>query len=91
MFNLSSPSLRALFYALRGGFLVRPLLIVVALGASGAVLSALEESHPALRALVPKVLFPSDTDAQSAQIILASIATSTMTVVSIVFAILLMT
>jgi len=91
MFNLSSPSLRALFYALRGGFLVRPLLIVVALGASGAVLSALEESHPALRALVPRILFPSDTDAQSAQIILASIATSTMTVVSIVFAILLMT
>jgi len=91
MINLSSPSFRALLYALRGGFLVRPLLIVVTLGASGAVLSALEESTPAMRALVPRILFPSETDSQSAQMILASIATSTMTVVSIVFAILLMT
>ncbi len=91
MIKVSSPSLRAAFYALRGGFLVRPMLIAVALGAAGAVLSSLEESHPALRALVPKLLFPSDADSQSAQTILASIATSTMTVVSIVFAILLMT
>ncbi len=91
MMKFSSPSMRALFYALRGGFLVRPVLIVLALGASGAVLSAIEESHPGLSALVPKVLFPSDGDPQSAQTILASIATSTMTVVSIVFAILLMT
>jgi uncharacterized membrane protein len=91
MIKVSSPSLRAAFYALRGGFLVRPMLIAVALGAAGAVLSSLEESHPGLRVLAPKILFPSDTDSQSAQTILATIATSTMTVVSIVFAILLMT
>ena len=70
---------------------MRPLAIVLILGATGAVLSAAEESYPALRRLVPKILFPSDSDPQSAQTILASIATSTMTVVSIVFAILLMT
>jgi len=57
MIKVSSPSLRAAFYALRGGFLVRPMLIAVALGAAGAVLSSLEESHPALRALVPKYCF----------------------------------
>ena len=78
-------------YALRGGFLVRPLLISVALGLLGAVLSQLEETVPQLSAWVPTVLFPSHADPQVAQIILATIAASIMTVVSIVFAILLMT
>ena len=91
MKNLSSSSLRTLVYALRGGFLVRPMAIAIGLGAAGAILSHLEERFPALQHAVPEVLFPSNTDAQSAQTILASIATSTMTVVSIVFAILLMT
>jgi uncharacterized membrane protein len=40
---------------------------------------------------VPAVLFPSHADPQIAQVILGGIATSIMTVVSIVFAILLMT
>jgi uncharacterized membrane protein len=87
----SSSSLRTLVYALRGGFLVRPMAIAICLGAGGAILSYLEERYPALQGAVPGVLFPSNTDPQSAQTILASIATSTMTVVSIVFAILLMT
>jgi uncharacterized membrane protein len=91
MKNVSSSSLRTLGYALRGGFLVRPMAIAIGLGAAGAILSHLEERFPALQHAVPEVLFPSNTDAQSAQTILASIATSTMTVVSIVFAILLMT
>ena len=78
-------------YALRGGFLVRPLLISVALGLLGAVLSSLEETVPQLSAWVPTVLFPSHADPQVAQIVLATIAASIMTVVSIVFAILLMT
>jgi uncharacterized membrane protein len=78
-------------YALRGGFLVRPLLISIALGVLGAVLSSLEETVPALSAWVPAILFPSHADPQVAQIVLAAIAGSIMTVVSIVFAILLMT
>jgi uncharacterized membrane protein len=78
-------------YALRGGFLVRPLLISIALGVAGAALSSLEESYPVLSAWVPTALFPSRADPQVAQIILATIAASIMTVVSIVFAILLMT
>ncbi len=78
-------------YALRGGFLVRPLAIALILGAVGALLSSLEESLPGISAWIPNTLFPSHEDPAVAQVILGSIATSIMTVVSIVFAILLMT
>jgi uncharacterized membrane protein len=78
-------------YNLRGGFLLRPLIIALTLGCAGAVLSWVEESYPALSESVPKTLFPSHADPQVAQVILAGIAQSIMTVVSIVFAILLMT
>ena len=91
MTNRLLPLLRTVMYALRGGFLVRPLLISITLGLLGAVLSSLEESVPVLSAWVPSFLFPSRSDPQVAQIILATIAGSIMTVVSIVFAILLMT
>ncbi len=83
--------LRHAMYNLRGGFLVRPLTIAVALGCAGALLSWAEEMFPVVSAWVPPVLFPSHADPQVAQVILAGIAASIMTVVSIVFAILLMT
>jgi uncharacterized membrane protein len=82
---------RRLTYNLRGGFLIRPLAIALFLGCAGAFLSSLEEAVPAVSAWVPKALFPSHADPQMAQVILGGIATSIMTVVSIVFAILLMT
>jgi uncharacterized membrane protein len=82
---------RHVMYNLRGGFLVRPLIIALTLGSAGALLSWLEETEPALSSWVPAVLFPSHADPQVAQVILGGIATSIMTVVSIVFAILLMT
>src|SRR5579864_4132453 len=82
---------RAIAYGLRGGFLIRPFVIALALGAAGGVLSSLEEQIPSLSAWVPETLFPSRQDPQVAQVILSAIATSIMTVVSIVFAILLMT
>jgi uncharacterized membrane protein len=78
-------------YNLRGGFLVRPLGIALALGCAGALLSWFEEATPAIGQWTPGVLFPSHKDPQIAQIILGGIAASIMTVVSIVFAILLMT
>jgi uncharacterized membrane protein len=78
-------------YNLRGGFLIRPLIIALALGAAGALLSSLEEEFPAASAWIPATIFPSHADPQVAQVILAGIAASMMTVVSIVFAILLMT
>jgi uncharacterized membrane protein len=82
---------RAIIYALRGGFLIRPFVIALVLGAAGGGLSSLEEQYPTLSAWVPATLFPSRQDPQVAQVILSAIATSIMTVVSIVFAILLMT
>jgi uncharacterized membrane protein len=83
--------LRRAMYNLRGGFLVRPLTIALALGCVGAILSWLEEEFPAFSSWVPAILFPSRSDPQVAQVILGGIAASIMTVVSIVFAILLMT
>ncbi len=83
--------LRAGLYTLRGGFLVRPLVIALLLGTTGMLLSEMEERFPALSAWVPHALFPSHADPQVAQVILGDIATSIMTVVSIVFAMLLMT
>jgi uncharacterized membrane protein len=83
--------LRRALFNLRGGFLVRPLIIALVLGGLGAVLSECEEALPVLSAWVPRTLFPSHADPQVAQIILGGIAASIMTVVSIVFAILLMT
>jgi len=91
MTNRLLPLLRTAMYALRGGFLVRPLLISISLGLLGAVLSSLEETIPAVSVWVPSLLFPSRADPQVAQVVLATIAGSIMTVVSIVFAILLMT
>jgi uncharacterized membrane protein len=61
------------------------------LGCVGALLSTFEEATPGLSRWTPPVLFPSRDDPQVAQIILAGVAGSIMTVVSIVFAILLMT
>jgi len=78
-------------YNLRGGFLIRPLTITLVLGCAGAFLSWLEETIPSISDLIPRALFPSHSDPQVAQVILGNIASSIMTVVSIVFAILLMT
>lgn len=83
--------IRRAMYNLRGGFLVRPLSIALVLGCAGAILSWLEETFPAISDWVPTALFPSHSDPQVAQVILGDIAASIMTVVSIVFAILLMT
>ena len=81
----------AALYAFRGGFLLRPFVIALILGAAGALISSLEEHCPAIDTFMPRVLFPSQADPTIAQTILTDIATSMMTVVSIVFAILLMT
>src|SRR5271168_2765242 len=83
--------LRSVLYALRGGFLIRPFLIALFFGTAGAVLSFAEEYAHELSAWVPEVMFPAHQDPQVAMTILSGIAGSIMTVVSIVFAILLMT
>jgi uncharacterized membrane protein len=76
---------------MRVGFLIRPLIIALILGAAGMYLSTLEEVYPHIRDWIPTMLFPTTHDPAVAQLILSNIATAMMTVVSIVFAILLMT
>ncbi len=44
-------------YSLRGGFLVRPLLIALVLGIAGAVLSSLEEAALRINVWIPNILF----------------------------------
>jgi hypothetical protein len=84
--------LRHAMYNLRGGFLIRPLTIALTLGCRGRIpVVAGRGVSGRASAWVPAVLFPSHADPQVAQVILAGIAASIMTVVSIVFAILLMT
>lgn len=76
---------------MRIGFLVRPLLIALLIGASGMYLSVLEQAYPAIQNWIPTMFFPTTHDPGVAQMVLSNIATAMMTVVSIVFAILLMT
>ena len=83
--------IRRALYNTRGGFLLRPLIIALTLGLIGMFLSWMEEEIPVISSWVPAVFFPSHSDPQVAQVILTVIAGSIMTVVSIVFAILLMT
>src|SRR5271157_2999694 len=64
--------LRSALYAMRGGFLIRPFLIALALGAAGAILSSAEEYTPALNLWIPQVLFPAHQDPQFAPRILVS-------------------
>jgi uncharacterized membrane protein len=67
------------------------MVIALLLGLCGAVLSSVEQANPAIATWLPTTLFPSREDPLVAQTILSVIATAIMTVVSIVFAILLMT
>jgi len=76
----------------KGSFLVLPMFIALLLGGIGEFLSAFEAANPSICKSVPHVFFlPYTNDPQVAQIILSDIATAMMTVVSIVFAVLLMT
>jgi uncharacterized membrane protein len=79
-----------LVYRLRGGFLVRSVLIAVVIGMFGAVLARVELSFPEIHSWIPRIILFASLDSQVSQVILTTIATSTMTIVSIVFAMLLM-
>ena len=59
---------RSAIYALRGGFLIRPFVIAVLLGAAGAVMSSVEEAVPAIHLWIPEILFPSREDPQVTQV-----------------------
>jgi len=76
----------------QGSFLVRPMATALLIGGAGEFLSSFEESNPGIGKALPHIFFlPFTSDPQVAQLILSDIATAMMTVVSIVFAVLLMT
>jgi uncharacterized membrane protein len=86
MIRLRPQHLRNSIYSLRGGFLVRPLAISLILGLSGGVFPRVEDRYMSRSDLR---IFD-DLQANLASSILSTIAGGVMTVVSIVFAILLM-
>jgi hypothetical protein len=57
MFERLPVLFRSAMYALRGGFLIRPMAIAMVLGAAGAVLSSLEEAIPGISAWIPSTRF----------------------------------
>ena len=80
---------RRVQYNLRGGFLVRPLVIAIALACFGTLIPAVEERYPLTAIVLKRLSVVAPHDAQTAQGLLATIAGSIMTVVSIVLSVLL--
>jgi uncharacterized membrane protein len=76
-------------YALRDRFLVRPLVIALALGGLGILLPFAEERFPALDAWIERLPVLAPRDPVAAAGVLASIIGAMMTVVSIVLSVLL--
>jgi uncharacterized membrane protein len=81
--------LRHALYALRGGFLVRPLAIALALAALGVLTPLTEDSLPILDRWASHLPVLITHDPATAQGILAAIIGAIMTVVSIVLSVLL--
>jgi uncharacterized membrane protein len=80
---------RHALYALRGGFLVRPLVIALALAAFGVLIPLIEEVFPVLDRWGSDLPVLITHDPATAQGILGSIIGAIMTVVSIVLSVLL--
>src|ERR1700677_41098 len=82
-------TVRRVQYNLRGGFLVRPLAIAIALACLGILIPAIEERYPLIAIVLKRLSVVAPHDAPTAQGLLATIASSIMTVVSIVLSVLL--
>jgi uncharacterized membrane protein len=76
-------------HALRGGFLVRPLVIAAAFGAVGIALPLIGEKHPEIEAWAARIPVLVPRDATAATDVLIAIVDATMTVISIVLSVLL--
>jgi len=81
--------IRHTLYALRGGFLVRPLVIAFVLGAIGATLPRFEASFGVFAAVLGPIARGLTADSATAQGILGAVISAVMTVVSIVLSVLL--
>ena len=89
MFARLERELRHFIYTLRGGFLVRPLVIAAAIGLCGIVFPLIEEGFPGIDAWLAQLPVIAPHDPGAAAGIFASVIGAMMTVVSIVLSVLL--
>jgi uncharacterized membrane protein len=82
--------LRQVVWELRYGLLARPVAVTLVYVAMAVGMLAAERRFPELTALATRIAFMSQEDVAGSQLILATIAGSMMTTISIVFAVLLM-
>ena len=89
MFAVVQRFLRHALYALRGGFLVRPLAMALLIGSFGMAVPFIEEQFHVFDSLAVRLPVLVVHDAASAQGVLAAIIGAIMTVVAIVLSVLL--
>jgi len=82
-------SFRHMLYEQKGGYLLLPVLIMIILGLLAFAIPLLEQHVPAIAACAKKVSWLAPSDPTMAQILLAAIAGSCITVVSVVYSVLL--
>src|SRR5690348_12002759 len=80
---------RHALYELRGGFLVRPLVIAAVIGAFGIALPLIRDYFPSVDAWVASLPILAPRDPVAAAGVFASVIGAMMTVVSIVLSVLL--
>ncbi|HEX7671567.1 MAG TPA: hypothetical protein VF395_18365, partial [Polyangiaceae bacterium] len=89
MFAVFERRFRHAVYDLRGGFLVRPLVMAAAIGSFGIALPLVHDQLPLVDAWVERLPVLAPHDPAAAAGIFASVIGAMMTVVSIVLSVLL--
>ena len=89
MFAVLERLVRHAVYELRGGFLVRPLVIAAGIGAFGLALPLVHEEWPLVDAWVERLPILAPRDPAAAAGVLGSVIGAMMTVVAIVLSVLL--
>jgi uncharacterized membrane protein len=87
--NTINTNIRHMLYEQKGGYLLVPTLIVIALGILALELPAIESSTPAIAEWTSGKAFLAPSDAGMAQLLLGAIAGSCVTVVSVIYSVLL--
>src|SRR5262245_44655134 len=82
--------LRGLAYDLRKGLLARPAALALAYTGLAVGMVLAERRYPELTALASRIVWIKSEDVAASQLILATIAGSMMTTVSVVFSVLIM-
>jgi uncharacterized membrane protein len=86
---MKTNSFRHMLYELRGGYLILPVLITVALSVMAIVLPGLEVDNPALAKWAKHTTWLVPSDPSMAQLVLVAVAGSCITIISVVYSILL--